>query len=162
MGDEKAIEERICEERDKVKRDYTRRTIAILNGLRERLGPQVTEAVSEMAAEAARAKWAEIARQEGSNTIEDIIRLLWEPLRAKGFEFTVECREDGVQMRCVRCPNYDLAREIEGGPEWLYYLTCATDPHVVAGFNPKIGFRRTKTLMAGDDCCDHFYYYLED
>ncbi|MFC2012727.1 L-2-amino-thiazoline-4-carboxylic acid hydrolase [Chloroflexota bacterium] len=29
---------------------------------------------------------------------------------------------------------------------------------MASAFNPDIGFQRTKTLMRGDDCCDHIYY----
>jgi hypothetical protein len=29
------------------------------------------------------------------------------------------------------------------------------------GYNPRIAFKRTKTLMEGDDYCDHFYGYRE-
>jgi hypothetical protein len=48
----------------------------------------------------------------------------------------------------------DVVRE---ALEWGYALHCAQDPHIIAGFNPAIGFRQTRWLMRGDDCCDHFY-----
>jgi predicted ArsR family transcriptional regulator len=159
-GDEKIIEQKLAEQREQMERRHTRRLIALLNGLKKRLGPGVVGAVEDTMAERMREQWAEIAAREGSNTIEDLIRVLWEPGRAQGFEFTVERREDGVQMWCTRCPLHDQAQEI-GEPDWMYHLTCCTDPHIVAGFNPQIGFRRTKTLMEGHDCCDHFYYMLE-
>lgn len=136
------------------------RTLWVLAGLEQRLGAQVAGAVDDLVAQDVRAEWAERAAREGSNTIDDLIRLLWEPLRAQGFEFTHEKTPDGVQMRCTRCPLADIAREINGAA-WMFKLTCATDEHSTAGFNPKIGFRRTKTLMEGDDHCDHFYFYRE-
>ncbi len=61
------------------------------------------------------ARWASVAEREQSNTIRDLVRILWEPFRNQGAEFTAE------------------------------------------GFNLGIKFRRTKTLMEGDDCCDHRY-----
>lgn len=45
--------------------------------------------------------------------------------------------------------------------EMANYIFCAGDPYIVEGFNPKMGFKRTKTLTLGDDCCDHFYYYKD-
>ncbi len=82
---------------------------------------------------------------------------MWEPLRLKGFEFTYENKDNGVQFKCVKCPIYELAKEI-GATDWLYHHTCSADPFIVEGFNPKIGFKRKKTLMQGDECCDHFYF----
>jgi hypothetical protein len=34
---------------------------------------------------------------------------------------------------------------------------CNEDAFIVEGYNPAIKFHRTKTLMEGDDCCDHRY-----
>jgi predicted ArsR family transcriptional regulator len=155
------VEEQLQEQRDRLQRVFTGRLVYLLRGLEERLGDPVVAAVDDTMGEAVRAEWARLAEQTGSNTIEDLIRLLWEPLRAQGFEYTQEQRADGVQMRCTRCPVADRAREMHTA-DWMFRLDCGADEHIVAGFNPKIGFRRTKTLMQGNDCCDHFYYYKED
>jgi len=37
-------------------------------------------------------------------------------------------------------------------------MFCQNDFYIAEGFNSKIGLKRTKTLMEGHDCCDHFYY----
>jgi hypothetical protein len=60
-------------------------------------------------------------------------------------------------MRCTKCPAYEMAKDMNA-TEWLYHHICSIDEYVVSGFNPKIGFTRTKTLMQGDDYCDHYYY----
>ena len=136
-----------------------RDVIALLNALAEQFGKEkVVEIVEMVVAENARAEWAEIAREEGSNTIDDLVRILLEPLRdGQGFEFTLEERDGGVQMHCTQCSHVELAKEVDGR-EWLYYLVCGGDPYIVEGFNPKMGFQRTKTLMEGHDCCNHFYF----
>jgi predicted hydrocarbon binding protein len=36
-----------------------------------------------------------------------------------------------------------------------YATMCYSDYGFTEGFNPKIKFTRTKTLMQGDDCCNH-------
>jgi hypothetical protein len=56
-----------------------------------------------------------------------------------------------------RCPVFEMAREM-GVTELMYHHTCCTDECIASAFNPQIGFRRTKTLMQGDDCCDHYYF----
>ncbi len=161
MDDKKTVEERLKEQREQLERRCMQRMAFLLDGLEKRLGSEALDALDETVAEATREQWAGIAQKAGSNGIEDLIEQLWDPLCEIGFEFTIEQQKDGVQMWCTRCPLSDQAHKV-GATKWGYHLYCATDPHIVAGFNPKIGFRRTKTLMEGDDCCDHFYYDLED
>ncbi|HYH02282.1 MAG TPA: L-2-amino-thiazoline-4-carboxylic acid hydrolase, partial [Bacillota bacterium] len=120
-------------------------------------GLEVYKIVEEVQGRHLQKKWANIAKREGSNRIEDLIRLLWEPLRAEGLEYEVIEMPDGIKMRCTKCPACNIAREL-GTTTWAYHLICSNDPYIVEGFNPRIGFRRTKTLMEGFDCCDHFYY----
>jgi hypothetical protein len=62
--------------------------IAQLNALQERLGAKVIEVIEMVVAENARRDWTEIARRETSHTIDDLIRLLWEPGRERGCEYT--------------------------------------------------------------------------
>jgi predicted ArsR family transcriptional regulator len=156
--DNKILEEKLEEQGRYMYKDFMVRTINILDRMKKRFGPEVYEVVEEMVAERTLNQWSQIAKGEKSHTAADIIRLLWEPLKTRGFEFTVEYKEDGIQVYCTKCALYDLAREING-TDWMFYLNCGTDPHIVEGFNSDIGFRRTKTLMEGHDCCDHFYAY---
>ena len=151
------VEERLREQIELSERRNLEEKAALLNVLKERFGSDVINVVARMVAERAQKEWAEISLKSQNNTIDDLIQLLWEPLRASGYEFTIDHRHDGVQVRCSVCPIYNMAREL-GIVEWGYHFHCAKDPQVVEGFNPKIGFRRTKTLMEGYDCCDHFYY----
>jgi len=101
--------------------------IAQLNVLQERFGAKVIEVIAMVVAENSRRDWAEIARHEKSHTIDDLIRLLWGPGREKGCEFTMYPHENGVQMRCTRCPYVELGKKING-TKWLYYLVCMADP----------------------------------
>jgi len=38
---------------------------------------------------------------------------------------------------------------------------CDTDEPAIKAYNPKLGFKRTKTLMDGDELCDHEFYVAE-
>jgi predicted ArsR family transcriptional regulator len=131
--------------------------IAQLDALYERFGAKLIQVIEMAVAENNRRDWAEIARRETGHTIDDLIRLLWEPGRERGCEYIVETREDGVQIHCTHCPFAELGKRIDG-TKWLYHLVCMGDPYIVEGFNPDMGFRRTKTLMEGHECCDHFYF----
>ncbi len=104
-----------------------------------------------------RPEWEENGRKQVSNGLNDFIRLMWEPLPAAGFDVTIDHLPDGVQIHCTRCPHAETGLR-NNASFWLYHLVCSGDPHAAAGFNPKIGFRRTQTLMEGHPCCDHFYY----
>ena len=135
----------------------TQFTINFLDKLESRFGSGIAEVVKLHVKSEESGHWANIAQKEESHTMEDFIRLLWDPLPSIGLKFTVKQLEDGTQMNCYRCPFYDLALAI-GGTKWLYIIECSRDFHNVSAFNPKIGFRRTKTLMEGHGCCDHFYF----
>ena len=126
---------------------------------------RVRAMIDRLCADETSAYWGQLAMSEG-RSLDDLVRLLWEPLPAQGFEFEMERVPDGLRIRCTRCPIADLADEVRaggstgGGPdahEWLYAMVCSTDFHVTAAFDPPIRFERKKTLMQGNDCCDHAY-----
>jgi hypothetical protein len=51
---------------------------------------------------------------------------------------------------------YDAAREL-GAETWFRHLACMTDEPAVTGFNDRVVFTRTRTLMQGNADCDHCY-----
>ncbi|MBN1123166.1 MAG: L-2-amino-thiazoline-4-carboxylic acid hydrolase [Anaerolineae bacterium] len=161
MSDNQTLEEQLVSLRKELDRSHTGRLLWLLNGLKDRLGEQVVEAVNDIVEHDVREEWKQIAERENSHTIEDFLRLLWELLSEQGFEYTSEKTDEGCQMCVTACPIATLAKELNA-QDWLYAYNCACDPLMVEGFNPKIGFRRTKTLLEGDDCCDHFYFYREE
>ena len=160
MIEQEETESKWAEQLKRANRWHTREKIALLDALKKRFGDEVVTVVDEVTAERAQRFGSMIAQREGGNSLADFIRLFWESERAGGLEFTFEQRADGVQIHCTRCPMHDLAGEMNN-QEWMYHLTCAADPHIVAGFNPRIGLRRSKMLMEGDDHCDHFYFMKE-
>ena len=121
-------------------------------------GSEAEQRVLEIIAEETKAAWESIAEKREDNGIQGIIDTLWESFRSAGGEFTIEKTENSAQIHCTRCPIADTYNKI-GKPEYGLIFHCSTDPHIVAGFNPDMEFKRTKTLMM-DDCCDH-YYHLE-
>ncbi|MFQ5980336.1 MAG: L-2-amino-thiazoline-4-carboxylic acid hydrolase [Candidatus Heimdallarchaeota archaeon] len=128
----------------------------LLNEWEENYGPQCNDLAMELVGHNTRNAWANIAEEEQNNTIEGLIGLLWENFRQAGGEFTLEIKEDGTQIYCTKCPIADNYKEI-GKPEYGLIFHCSTDLFICQGFNPAIKFQRSKTLMEGDDCCDHFY-----
>jgi len=76
---------------------------------------------------------------------------LWEKL---------EESETRQAYRFTRCLWAELFRSLNA--EDIGVWICEADGPVAAAFNPGIRFQRTKTLMEGDDCCDHIYYVEAD
>jgi hypothetical protein len=94
--------------------------------------------------------------KEKDNSLDTFLKLLWEPLRDIGFEFSSRKKDNVVQYSVTRCPLAIEARKRKV-EKWLYRLVCLTDEPSVTGFNPKIKFSRTQTLMQGNPLCDHCY-----
>lgn len=128
-----------------------------LDALKQVFGEQVVDIVLAARAKKTEKNWRDIALNHGRNDIKGLEQTLWTWVADAGFEFTVTETDEGTQFRVTRCPIADMAHELQAA-DWGYVCYCADDPHIVAGFNPAMGFRRTKTLMEGHDCCDHFYY----
>jgi hypothetical protein len=59
--------------------------------------------------------------------------------------------------RFTRCMWAEAFRELKA-QDVGFWVLCQGDASLASSFNPMIGFSRTKTLMMGDDCCDHVYY----
>jgi hypothetical protein len=117
-------------------------------------GSEFDDKALEALAENVREDAAAWAKREGISTPEDIVRSMWEGW-TEG-EFTIERTDVGIQINCTKCPIADSYLAIDRAEAGLLFQ-CSEDPHIVEGTNPNMKFRRTKTLMAGDDCCDHFY-----
>jgi len=137
---------------------YITQQIGLLDTLKAEFGSNVVDVVRAKASGDACAMFHALAEQTGKNSIDDLVAMLWEPLRAKGYAFTMEKVDGGVKMNCTACPFATMYRAM-GGAEWGYALYCAADEDLTKAFNPKIGFKRTQTLMEGHACCDHEYFY---
>ena len=116
-------------------------------------GPEHQDLVDEMIAEASRNYWREISSREGTS-IDDLIHSQWKPW-TEG-EYKIEKISDGIQIYCTKCPMAEVFRSI-GRVDLGVQFFCKEDAYIVEGYNPSIRFDRTKTLMEGDDCCDHRY-----
>jgi len=128
--------------------------------MKEHFGEEAYQVCVNAQSEDIRLHWSKVAEEIGGNSIEALIKCVWEPLSSKGYEYTMEKTGTSVQFTCTKCPAYDVAKRL-GITEQAFFMWCENDIAVVEGFNPNIGFTRTKTLMQGHDCCNHFYYYKD-
>ena len=63
---------------------------------------------------------------------------------------------DCIGYHFTRCLWAEIFREL-GEPD-LGFVMCASDEPAVRAYNHALGFKRTRTLMEGDDLCDHVFY----
>lgn len=146
---------------ERIKEHHFVEKVQLLKALQQQYGDSVIETAMNTLADNVREEWQTIGELHGKNDIDELVHVIWEHFgKSGGFEFQVDHQPDGVQITCTKCPLADMARTI-GEPEWGYRFYCATDPIMVEAFNPNIGLRRTKTLMEGHECCNHFYYYKD-
>ncbi|MEE9612954.1 MAG: L-2-amino-thiazoline-4-carboxylic acid hydrolase, partial [Desulfatiglandales bacterium] len=104
----------------------------------------------------------QFAKLVGGNSIEDFSNSLKYFTKDNALELEViESSPKKLLMDVKRCRYAEMYREL-GIEEFGFLLSCGRDFAMVRGFNPKIRFKRTKTLMKGDDCCDFRYEMVEE
>jgi hypothetical protein len=92
--------------------------------------------------------------------LQAVVDTLWNQMNDQ-VEFTIEEQTSTrLAMRVTRCALADAMRALDAGDVGLAFF-CAYDEGFCQGLNPAITFTRTKTLMAGDDSCDHTYELAE-
>jgi len=132
----------------------------ILYALEKNFGVGVREIVREERAKSVHSQWIAIAKQTAGTSIKDLIETLWAPLQQKGilrYE-VIETKEEKTCLKVTSCLFARLAEELNIPSDWGYDLYCSDDEHMVRGFNQRMKFSRSKTLMEGHDCCDHCYH----
>jgi hypothetical protein len=136
----------------------TTEKLTMFNSLADQYGRDVVgQVIDKVVAGHIQPEWEENGRKQQANGLNDFIRLMWEPLPSAGFAATFTHKPDGVQIHCTFCPLAETGLKNDAA-FWMYHLVCSGDPYAASGFNPRIGFRRTQTLMEGHPCCDHFYF----
>jgi predicted ArsR family transcriptional regulator len=99
--------------------------------------------------------WRQVGAEKG-NSFENFMKILWEPLKDVGFEYSLEKQGNRTRFKVTKCPLFDLAKKL-GAEKWMYHLLCLTDEPAITGFNSSIKFARSRTLMQGCPDCDHCY-----
>ena len=156
---EERVNEKMKEQHEKFHEFMFTKVGNIIKAMKERFGEEAYEVIRSINGPGVIAEWKKKAEEAGDNSIESLIKLLWEPLPEHGFEYTMEKTDEGYQFRCTKCPMADLALQ-QGVGEYMFYEIC-NDWAIVEGFNSNIGFKITKTLIQGDDHCDHFFFYKD-
>jgi hypothetical protein len=139
------------------------RLVPVLQGLAREFGEEnFLQAIKKVTSECAFQAGQDHARQLAKNDLA-AFKAAGEPGHFGKHAFTVETVEDtpkAVELRVTECLYAKIFREM-GAAELGYALICHRDYADCKGFNPKITMIRTKTLMQGDDHCNHRFVWEE-
>jgi hypothetical protein len=116
-------------------------------------GPDYNDIASDILAEHLTKDAIVWVKKHNLSTAADIVRDMWEGW-TEG-EFTIERTKEGIQIHCTKCPHADAYLAIDRR-DYGVLFKCNEDFAIVKAY-PDIVFRRTKTVMEGDDCCDQFF-----
>jgi fumarate reductase iron-sulfur subunit len=130
--------------------------VPLIKAFAEEFGKEETLKVVEKAmGSLARAAGTALKNMAGGDTLEDFHNKVM-PLFGQGGALEVEVLEatpTHVAFNVTRCRYAEMYRK-HGLGDFGYILSCARDFPLIEGFNPKIKFTRTQTVMEGADFCD--------
>jgi hypothetical protein len=136
--------------------------VPVLQGLAKELGEDhFLEALKKVAFECALKAGQDNARQLPSNDFAAFTASGEERSHFSKHVLTLDIVEDTPQafeVKVTECLWAKTFREM-GAADIGYLLLCHTDYADCQGFNPKITLTRSKTLMQGDDCCNHRFVW---
>jgi predicted ArsR family transcriptional regulator len=161
MTSQKSMRGRFTDQITRLEQQHLQETAELLDAMEARFGPEVADIVDQVVAERTRRTWEQIARNQSSNSLEEMLGLIWSPeTLAGGYTVSFESRADGVMAWVHHCPVAKMARKM-GVTKWANHLICKGDPSIVEGFNPQLGFRFIQSMMEGSACCQQFYFKKE-
>jgi hypothetical protein len=136
--------------------------IPLLQGLAAALGEdQLIKVLKKVSYEAALKAGRDTAQQLPSADFAAYKALVREQSRFGKHVLTLEIVEDSPQALEVKITECLWAETFRGKgvAEIGYAILCHRDYADCQGFDPRIVLHRSKTLMQGDDCCNHRFVW---
>jgi hypothetical protein len=125
------------------------------NGLREKFVALLKGVIDEYAKEQSAAYAKKLGKNDLAAYTQDMRQLnpFWQ--HALTFQ-VVEDTPKAFEIKVTECIWAKTFREAKAA-DLGYVLSCYGDFAAAQGFNPKMRMSRTKTLMQGEDSCNHRY-----
>lgn len=138
--------------------------VPLMHNLAVEFGPDhFAEALKRAVYESAFKSGQDTARQLECNDFAAYTALMRERSEFARHVLTLEIVEDTprvMELRIAECPWAKTFREM-GAADLGYLLICHRDYADCQGFNPRIALERSKTLMQGDEYCNHRFVWEE-
>ena len=133
--------------------------LEILKKLKERFGEEVIE-IASSARLAVHKKWMEkLSKRKSGRPSEIFKHSAFSVTSAEENLLEYEVLEDSDEkfaVKITKCKYADFYIE-KGEPEIGYAMHCALDFGETEAFSSDVILKRTKTLMQGDNYCNHCY-----
>jgi len=151
----------ISEENERVLMDMIKRKmktaarigVVLLRAMEERFGPEAREVLKDMVNNRKPSPRADAGEPESD--LQAFCARMERGCTGSHRWQRVEDKPDRIGYHFTRCLWAEIYREL-GEPDLGFYL-CAGDEPGVKSYNPALAFERTKTLMTGDEICDHVF-----
>jgi hypothetical protein len=132
---------------------------SLFRKLIDRFGSGVLDVVTNHTMETTRERL--VAADLDRRDLDTVMEILWDQM-VEGTEFELEERTNEVlRLRVTKCFFADEMKRLAATDIGDAFY-CAYDFGFCQGLNPAIRFTRTKSLMSGDDCCNHTYELGDD
>lgn len=133
--------------------------IALAKKMRDTLGfDRTVEVLNDFSTDMGLQAGARQAQRMGSNDFSAFVSQFRPPNFAKRLTHeVVEDTDTTFQIKVTECVWAEVFRAAGMAGELGHAAVCQMDYHTPVAFNPKIRMERTKTLMQGQDCCNHRY-----
>ncbi|MCP4147146.1 MAG: L-2-amino-thiazoline-4-carboxylic acid hydrolase [bacterium] len=135
---------------------FVKNQVTLINKLKEKFGGELVPFIKQDTIDRIE-KTYKNSKKIKDRSLAGVKTHLWEQL-GEGVEF--KCIKDTpayLEYKLTKCFHADAVRELKVDGEIGFALYCAWDIGFCKGLNPDIKFTRTKTLMNGDNCCNHTY-----
>ena len=151
---EDPCKEKLAKTRHNISAWYEKDKMKIIKKLKEKYGEELVEIVKQNTIDNTTGNFKN--RNIEKRDLSAVKKLLWDNLE-EGFEFTVvKDTPDFLEYKVTKCYLAEISKELKA-TDIGFALHCSWDYGFCKGVNPDIEFIRTKTLMEGNDCCNHTY-----
>ncbi len=130
--------------------------VKTVRAIQKKYGDEGVEAIHDAFKEVAVERGGKMAREAGASTLKAFCSALEAGCTGSHEWRKLEDTDKRQAYRFTRCMWAEIFAELDALD--IGFWLCEGDAPMASAFNPAIGFQRTKTLMEGDDCCDHIFY----
>jgi len=130
--------------------------VAAVRAIQVKYGDEGVEAIHQAFNQLAPENGRKMAREANAPSLRAYCSALEAGCTGSHEWLKLEDTDTRQAYRFTRCMWAEVFAELDTRD--IGFWLCEGDAPMASAFNPAIGFQRTKTLMEGDDCCDHIFY----